>query len=248
MSVLLVERLDTLKLLRLNRPRIANALNEELVSSLTDAIMESYSDGTRTLVLMGEGGSFCSGFDLSDIEDQSDEVVAERIINVEKMLQALHHAPFLTVALVKSRAFGAGADMVCSCHYRIATADSRFCMPGLNFGILLGTRRLTRRVGVDNAIQVLIDTRVFNAQEALRMGFLTKIATVAEWPNYIEDAKRAGSTIAAEHVIRMFGLVIPDTRKEDMSDLIQSVRQPGLVKRITSYREKMRARVGKSVN
>ena len=243
MAVLLVERNATLKILSLNRPERANSLSAELVEALTDTFSESCTDGTRTLVIRGNGNSFCSGFALSNLESESE--VADRILKVETMLQAVHHAPFLTVALVHSMAFGAGADLVCSCNIRIAEAGSRFCMPGLNFGILLGTRRLAHRIGTDNAISVLINTRVFDASEALKMGFLTRIASQKEWSEQIELAKQAGAAIASEHVRRMLRVAVPDTRSEDMADLIESVNVPGLVDRITSYRNSLRKRSGK---
>ena len=225
MAVLLVERNETLKFLSLNRPERANSLSAELVEALTDTFSESCTDGTRTLVIRGNGNSFCSGFDLSNLESENE--VADRILKVETMLQAVHHAPFLTVALVHSMAFGAGADLVCSCNIRIAEAGSRFCMPGLNFGILLGTRRLAHRIGTDNAINVLINTRVFDASEALKMGFLTRIASQKEWSEQIELAKQAGAAIASEHVRQMLRVAVPDTRSEDMADLIESVKVPG---------------------
>ena len=243
MAVLLVERNATLKILSLNRPERANSLSAELVEALTDTFSESCTDGTRTLVIRGNGNSFCSGFALSNLESESE--VADRILKVETMLQAVHHAPFLTVALVHSMAFGAGADLVCSCNIRIAEAGSRFCMPGLNFGILLGTRRLAHRIGTDNAISVLINTRVFDASEALKMGFLTRIASQKEWSEQIELAKQAGAAIASEHVRRMLRVAVPDTRSEDMADLIESVNVPGLVDRITSYRNSLRKHSGK---
>jgi len=190
-----------------------------LFNRLGEEIEVSSTDGTRTLVIRGEGKSFSSGFDLKAIEKLSDSEVASRILDVELMLQALYHAPVLSVALVQSMAFGAGADLACCCHRRIASPDSRFCMPGLNFGILLGTRRLTQRVGIDNALSVLTSARVFEASEALEMGYLTDIATLDQWSDHINSASVEGAVVAHEHVRRMFNVVLPDTRQQDMQDL-----------------------------
>lgn len=245
MSVLTVEQRATLKILCLNRPHRANALNAELVDALAKEIDVASQDGTRTLVLRGAGDSFCSGFDLEEIESLSDTEVAGRVLDIECMLQTLYHAPLVSVALVHKMAFGAGADLACCCHRRIATHESRFCMPGLNFGILLGTRRLQQRIGVDNALSVLTSTRVFKAPEALEMGYLSDIAPQQQWPEHIESAARAGAAISRDHVARMFEVVIPDTRQADMADLKASVNEPGLVERIISYRDRMRARSGK---
>ncbi len=246
MSLLLQERDSTTKILRLNRPERANSLSAELVSELKHAIDTSCEDGTRTLVLMGNGKSFCSGFDLGNLELSNDAAVAERILNVEQMLQALHHAPLLSVALVHGKAFGAGADLVCACRWRIATSDSHFCLPGLNFGIYLGTRRLAQKIGSDNAQRMLINTPVLDAQEASRIGFLTQIADSSQWPEIIEAATQAGSAVKKEFVDNMLVMTTPDSREQDMEDLRRSVQAPNLIGRIIEYREAVRARAGKT--
>ena len=246
MSVLLVEKQDTLKTITLNRPNRGNALNQELIDEIHDEVKRSSIDDTRVMAVKGAGNSFCTGFDLSNLDDLSDDEIAARIISVESMLQAIHHAPFLTVALVHSNAFGAGADLVCSCHVRIAEPASQFCMPGLNFGIVLGTRRLAQRVGQDNAIGLLINTRIFKADEALRIGFLSAIAEKKTWADHVDRSLSTASVLERQNISRMLSVVVPDTRAEDMADLKESMREPGLVKRILEYRRSLRARSGKS--
>ncbi len=246
MSILLVERHNTSKTITLNRPERANSLNRELVQAIRDEVHASATDGTRVLVIRGAGGSFCNGFDLSDLEHSSDSEVGKRIIEIEMMLQDIHHARFLTVALAHSKAFGAGADLVCSCHVRIAEPATKFCMPGLNFGILLGTRRLVHRVGQDEAIGLLINSSVFDAQRALQIKFLTALADKHQWSNHVQMALEAGSAINAQHVSRMLAVAVRDTRSEDMADLKHSIEQPGLVERIVAYRDSFRKQSGKT--
>ena len=245
MKSVLVENIGSLKLVRLNRPKRANSLDANIVSELTDVIQEAINDQVRTLVLQGSGNSFCSGFDLQGIEEMTDDQVARRVLDVEKLLQFLHHAPMLTVALVHGRAFGAGADLVCACRWRIGASNSKFCMPGLNFGIYLGTRRLAQKVGDDNAQRMLINSSVLDAQAALGIGLLTDTAEQNEWPDIIRSAQHAGAAIDFEYVAKMLEMTTVDTRAQDMHDLKQSVSQPGLVQRIVQYRDAMRARAGK---
>ncbi len=245
MSVLSIKHDRTTKQLVLNRPDRGNSLNSELIDELEQAISKACEDGTRTLILSGEGDSFCTGFDLANLEHLSEDVVAERIINVERMLQSLHHAPLLTVALVHGQAFGAGADLVCACRWRIGSTESSFCMPGLNFGIYLGTRRLAQKIGCDNAQRMLINTPAIDAKEAHRIGFLTKIANREGWLEVVESAERAGSAVPREYVAKMLEMTTNDTRERDMRDLKRSVLAPDLIGRIVAYREAMRRRAGK---
>jgi len=151
----------------------------------------------------------------------------------------------LTVALVHGKAFGAGADLVCACRWRVGSTESSFCMPGLNFGIYLGTRRLVQKIGGDNAQRMLINTPAIDAKEAHRIGFLTKIANREGWLEVVESAEQAGSAVPREYVARMLEMTTNDTRERDMRDLKRSVLAPDLIGRIVAYREAMRSRAGK---
>ena len=92
---------------------------------------------------------------------------------------------------------------------------------------------------------MLVDTRVFEAEEALKIGFLTEVADFAEWPDLVEKYRRAGSKVKQEYVARMYEVTTPDTREADMRDLRESVSTPGLVQRIIEYRDQMRMQAGK---
>jgi len=73
-----------------------------------------------------------------------------RFVRIEMLLQAVATSPARTVALAHGKVFGAGADLFACCHHRIAAAGTTFRMPGLKFGLMLGTRRFAasvRRLG-----------------------------------------------------------------------------------------------------
>ena len=169
---LLVERTDQITHLTLHRPEKANALDATLTEALLAAVDEAYSDGTRLLVLSGAGNHFCAGFDFSDFEAQSEGDLLQRFVRIEQVLQMLWHAPLTTATLAHGSSFGAGADLVCACERRIAAPGSRFRMPGLRFGLALGTRRLATRLGDAAARRVLATSAVFDAEEAMHLGFI----------------------------------------------------------------------------
>lgn len=227
--------------LTLNRPQKANALGSALVDALIDAVDIACDDGTRLLVLDGAGPHFCAGFDFTDFETLSEGDLALRFVRIEMLLQALHHAPYETLAFAHGRVFGAGADLAASCGIRVATADTVFRMPGLRFGVVLGTRRFAARVGADKARDILSASRTFDAEEAIDSGFLTQVAEQTDWPA-IEAAARAQcerlTPVAAAALHRN---TIPDTRAEDMAALARSVCAPGLKERIRKFREEQKA-------
>lgn len=223
----------------LNRPEKANALNEEMVDALADAIAQAEDGDTRLLILDAAGKHFCAGFDLSDIAERSDGDLVLRFIRIETLLQKLYYLPFPTLALAKGRAMGAGADVFCACSQRIAAPGTTFRMPGLAFGIVLGTRRLVSRVGVDATRAIQNETRAFEADEAEAIGFATGLATEDEWPAIIEKASAGARTLQSDATRALFNATDRDTRAEDMADLVLSAAKPGLKDRIQRYIEAM---------
>lgn len=223
--------------LTLNRPHKANALSPSLVEALLNAVEYAYTDGTRLLILDGSGEHFCAGFDFSGFHDATDGDLVLRFIRIEHLLQQVHHAPFTSLALAHGANFGAGADLVCACSKRIATPASRFRLPGLRFGIVLGTRRLVHRIGPDAARDVLATSRTFDADEALRLGFLTQIAAQSEWSGLISAARREASVLTLSAGTRLSEQTVTDTRAADMAALAQSASVPGLKERIRMFRE-----------
>jgi enoyl-CoA hydratase len=219
----------------LNRPGKANALNAELVRALFDAVATACEDGTRLLVLRGEGKAFCGGFDFEDLDQQSEGDLVLRLIRIELLLQAIHHAPYATLALCHGGAYGAGADLVCACDEGFAAPGSTFRMPGLRFGIALGTRRFAERVGTRAALEILTGSRIFDADEAVELGLLGRVAEPSEWPSairQIRDRERLDYSAKA----RLKSCVRADVRASDLAALVESASTPGLKARIKTFR------------
>lgn len=232
---LTVRRDGPLTELTLARPAKANALSAEMVEALLAAVNAAAGDGTRLLVLRGEGKNFCAGFDFSDIDIATDGDLLRRIVRLEILLQAVYHAPMATLALCHGGTYGAGADLVASCDRRIAAPRTIFRMPGLRFGIALGTRRLTERIGVDRALEIQGSARTFDAEEAERIGFIGEIAHPESWGKVV-DAMLAGQKLDARAHALLKSRVQTDTRDADMAALAHSASAPGLKERIKAFR------------
>ena len=186
-------------------------------------------------MFQGTGKGFCAGFDFTGIETQSDADLVYRFVRVEQMLQAVRHAPFATLALVHGACFGAAADIVAACGRRVAVPGATFRMPGLRFGVVLGTRRLADLIGPDRARTLLETTRVFAAEEAFGLGFLTDIAAEDAWPALVEDVLAGAEILPPVAQRALLERTTPDTRDADMAALVRSVATPGLKARITAF-------------
>ncbi|MEZ5853100.1 MAG: enoyl-CoA hydratase/isomerase family protein [Hyphomicrobiaceae bacterium] len=219
----------------LNRPEKLNAFSAELVDELQAAVTAAATDGTRLLVLRGAGKGFSGGFDLDGLEAMTDGDLMLRFIRAEELLQSVYHAPYATLALVHGACFGAAADVVAACHWRIAAPGARFRMPGPRFGVVLGTRRLTRLVGADAARELLLRDAPFDAEIAARTGFVQRIAPDTAWDEAIATAHAAATGIDAATYAALTARHTEDSRDADMAALVRSVASGSIKARITAY-------------
>lgn len=223
--------------LTLERPDRGNALSSELVKALLAAVDSACADvGVHTLVLEGAGSHFCTGFDLSDLESVTDGDLLLRFVQIETLLAALWHAPIRTVARVRGRCWGAGADLFAACDQRIAQANATFRFPGAGFGLVLGTRRLTERVGTDNARRWVTEGVEITANSALTDGLATEVITGdnTAWPHLAEPLIDRATAARIRTATRV------DGRDADLAALVRSAAEPGLKQRIAAYRERVR--------
>ena len=235
MSELLTERAGATLTLTLNRPDKMNALSASLVEALQAAVDEAVRSEVRLLVLRGNGRNFSAGFDFGGVEAQSEGDLLLRFVRIEQLLQAIHHAPFDTLALAHGKNFGAGVDLFGACGLRIAAPEASFRMPGLQFGLVLGTRRFAAQVGAERARAILQASRTFGTEEALGLGFVHRSADAAEWPDLVAEAQEAAALLAAAPAARLAAVLRTDTRDADLADLVRSAAEPGLKARIAAY-------------
>lgn len=226
----------------LTRAERANALSETLVEALLAVLDDAERERVRLVVFRGEGRNFCSGFDLGELETQKDADLVYKLLRIERLLQRVAHAPFVTLALAQGRIMGAGADLFCACSERIAAPEATFRMPGWRFGIALGTRRLAARVGTDRARSILLETRTFAAEEAAAIGFASGVAAEADWSETIERAARRAATLDWQSNRQLLHFTMEDTRAADMAALVETATSPGLKDRIVQYRESAKRR------
>jgi enoyl-CoA hydratase len=236
-----IERRGTTLTLTLNRPEKMNALSAPLVDALLARVDAAYSDGTRLLVLRGTGKNFSAGFDMGEYDAQSEGDLVLRFIRIEQLLQAVRYAPFDTLAFAHGRNFGAGVDLIACCARRVATADATFRMPGLKFGLVLGSRVFAERVGAARARQVLQVSQTFGAAEGAAWGFVTAIAAPDDWPTVLKNAEEAVAGLSPEASARLFRVTSPEGHRDaDLAELVRSASQPGLKARIAAYLASLR--------
>lgn len=230
--------------LRLNRPETGNALSAALVQALTEAVAAAGADPElRLLVLSGAGRHFCTGFDLSALDRESDDSLLSRFTRVELLLQALHGAPLTTLALAHGRTLGAGADLFAACDERWVVGDANFAFPGAGFGLVLGTRRLAARVGARRATAWIEGGAAIDAAAACASGLATQRLEAAALAGELERlvARVSRLDAATQRAIHAAARAAERPRgsagdAEDLARLVRSAARPGLRDRIAAYR------------
>lgn len=219
----------------LNRPDKRNALSEALIESLITAVDEAHDADIPLLVFKGAGKNFSAGFDFGGFEESSEGDLLLRMVRIEMLLQKVAASPSLTVGLAHGRNFGAGVDLFAACKLRYATPDATFRMPGLKFGLVLGTRRFRNLVGVDAATSILGSARSFDAPEARDMGFLTQTAAEDEWPGLLEQARQTALALDATTRRALYRALDINDADTDLAELVRSAARPGFKARIRAY-------------
>lgn len=219
----------------LNRADKRNALSGELVDALYEGVQQAHAQQAQLLVFRGAGKNFSAGFDFADLDTQSEGDLVLRFVRIEMLLQAISSSPCMTLALAHGKNFGAGVDIFASCKRRISTPDSSFRMPGLKFGLVLGTQRFGELVGKANARSILEETRNFDATEALRIGFVTQMAPVEKWDEAISEAQAAASVLDADSRAMLYHALGSQTSDQELALLVRSAARPGLKQRIARY-------------
>ncbi|WP_132980281.1 MULTISPECIES: enoyl-CoA hydratase/isomerase family protein [unclassified Pigmentiphaga] len=222
----------------LDRPACGNALSAALVAALSEAVNACVRDDVRCLVIEGAGRHFCTGVDLSALDRETDDSLLARFIRIELLLQAVHRAPFETVAVAHGRVAGAGADLFAACRRRLIRDDVSFAFPGAaGFGLVLGTRRLAALVGGDTAQDWIRSGRWIDADEALAAGLAQARIDAAR----NRDAPAAHAPDAGTQALLDQAMRTAQADDPDLALLARSAARPGLKQRIQEYAARVRA-------
>ena len=224
--------------LTLNRPERSNALSPSLVEALIAAFEQAAETDIRLVTLQGNGAHFCAGFDLANLAQMSDEILAFRLLRIETLLQLIAYAPHLTMVYAHGKTVGAGVDIVAAATHRIAAPETIMWMPGWQFDIALGTHRLLRRVGQSAALDYLIDGRRITAPEALQAGLLSQIEPSSAFSAataLLANRAQKMNPAAFKTLLSALSVGLPD---QEMALLARSVAKQGIKNRIEAYIEK----------
>ena len=239
---ILVERIEAVSVVTVNRPTVLNALNAVTIGELDHCVEALEADAsTRAIVLTGAGErAFIAGADISELSEMTPVTARELARRGQALCDRIERSRKPVIAAINGFALGGGCEVAMACAFRFAADTARLGQPEINLGLLPGyggTQRLPRLIGPGRALEMLLSGDMVDAQEAWRLGLVNRVvpaaglldearamaATLSEKPPvagaYILDAVRSGMqmslTEACDLEATLFGLV---SATEDMRE------------------------------
>ncbi len=194
---LIVEVHGKVALIRLNRPKALNALNDRMMNELGEALAAFDKDADiGCIVLTGSEKAFAAGADIAAMVDYTyqdtyrDNYITrnwEHILKVRKPV----------IGAVAGYALGGGCELAMMCDFLIAADSAKFGQPEIKIGVTPGagaTQRLPRAIGKSKAMDLLLTARTIDAAEAERIGLVSRVVPADK---LIEEALAAANAVAA---------------------------------------------------
>ena len=177
---------DGVATITLNRPQILNAFTPMMIDEWAQAIEAAKLDAeVRVVIVTGAGRGFCSGADVRSFRER-EHTDGNPVVDGRYWLQhSVHRIPLALrtldkpyIAAVNGPAAGAGMDMASMADIRMASETARFAMSYVNVGLVPGDGGcyyLPRIIGVARALDLIWTGRTMEAQEALRIGYVSQV-------------------------------------------------------------------------
>ena len=194
-SNILVETEAPIGIIRLNRPKVFNALNFETLREIVEALENfDQDDKIRAIVLTGNDDAFSAGADIKELSEATPvDLIKE---NRFALWDRLKKTAKPIVGAISGHTLGGGCELAMNCDIIIASETARFGQPEINIGIMPGaggTQRLTRTIGKFKAMEMILTGQPITAREAEKRGLVNKIVPVEA---YFDEAKKMALLIA----------------------------------------------------
>ena len=183
---LLIEKNPPIAWLKLNRPELANALNNDLLNDLLEAAEKiSLDKSIRIVVIIGSGLKFfCAGADLSERKKMNEAEVIDYHLLIQKTMKTIEAMPQLVIAAINGSAYGGGVELALACDLRIMVEEASLRLPEVKLGIIPGaggTQRLPRLIGKSKAKEMIFTGAPLTAKEGFQYGLINKL--IADKPD-----------------------------------------------------------------
>lgn len=191
----LTEARGPVGIVTINRPQVRNALNQQTIAELVDAL-EAFDrdDAIRCMILTGDERAFAAGADITQMVDaDAIDVLADDNFARWARFRAIHKP---VIAAVSGYAFGGGCELALMCDLIVASETAQFGQPEVKIGIIPGaggTQRWARSAGKVRAMEAVLTGEAVRAVDAQRMGLINRVVPAGA---HLDEALRMANMIA----------------------------------------------------
>ena len=243
---LVVDRIDDLAVVTVNRPKVLNALNASTIGELREAVGTLGADGTvRAVIVTGAGKkAFVAGADIVELAQLEPVRARELAQRGQELCEFLERMGKPVVAAINGFALGGGCELAMACTMRVAADTAKLGQPEINLGLIPGyggTQRLPRLVGRARALELLLTGDPISAEEAWRIGLVNRVVPATA---LMQEAKSLASALASKAPIAV-GYILDAVRDGFQMSLAEGCAHEatlfGLVATTDDMREGTRA-------
>ena len=180
-TVIKIENLtEQIELITLNRPEVLNAISSKMAEELKSYFKSiSSKKNLRTVIITGAGEkAFCAGADLKERTNKTNsELEAQRVLFLE-FANLIENCDVPVIVCVNGIAYGGGCEIALLCDFIISSKNASFALPEAKRGLipgLGGTQRLSRRIGIDKAKELIFTGRAISSDEAFSLGLVNHV-------------------------------------------------------------------------
>lgn len=214
--VLIVDVSDGIATLTMNRPQKRNAMSETLLDAL-DGFFSKPPPEVKAVVLVGTGGHYCSGLDLSEHVQRDAEGTMRHSRHWHSVMDKIQYGGLPVVSAMFGAVIGGGLELATSTHVRIAEPSVIFQLPEGRRGIYVGggaSVRVGRILGADRMVEMMLTGRKYSAEEGTALGLAHYAVGAGEAIAMAQDLARR---IASNAPLSNYVMIHAISRIEDMS-------------------------------
>jgi len=198
-NILKTEVHDGIAVVTISRPEAMNALNTRFFNEMDDYVSAAKIDASlKAIIITGEGKAFVAGADIAEMVNKNQEEGSEFSTLGQHTFSSFGELDIPVIAAINGFALGGGLELAMGCDFRIASTKAKFGQPEVNLGLIpgyAGTQRLSRLVGLGDALYLLMSAEMIGAEDALRIGLVQK---VVEPEALMDEVMKLAKTIAAK--------------------------------------------------
>lgn len=224
---ILVETQGKVGVIRLNRPKALNALNDQLMNELGEAMLAFDGDEQiGCIVLTGSEKAFAAGADIAAMATYTymDVYKGDYITRNWELIRRIRKP---VIAAVAGYALGGGCELAMMCDFIIAADNAKFGQPEIKLGTIPGaggTQRLPRAVSKAKAMDMCLTARMMDAAEAERAGLVSRVVTADK---LMDETLEAATMIASMSLpsVMMIKEAVNRAYESSLSDGVQYERR-----------------------